>query len=72
MKKDNFLPALRFMLSCVLFLTLLGCIKPNIQLPEPLPPLIKEYKHVTLFGNSPGMKNTGVHLEPGAMTIRAR
>ena len=65
MKKDNFLPALRFMLSCVLFLTLLGCIKPNIQLPEPLPPLIKEYKHVTLFGNSPGMKNTGVHLEPG-------
>ena len=65
MKKDNFLPVLRFMLSCTLFLTLLGCVKPNIQLPEPLPPLIKEYKHVTLFGNSPGMKNTGVYLEKG-------
>jgi hypothetical protein len=69
MKKDNFFTALGFLLSCVfltlLFLTLPGCAKPNIQLPKPLPPIVKEYKHVTLLGNSPGMKNTGVHLEPG-------
>ena len=71
MKKDNFLPAVRYLLICTfltpLFLTLPGCPKPNIQLPKSLPPIVKEYKHVTLLGVSPGMKKTGVRLEPGEL-----
>jgi len=71
MKKDNFLPAIRYQPICIfltlLFLTLLGCAKPNIQMPKSLPPIVKEYKHVTLSGSSPGMRKTGVHLEPGEL-----
>jgi hypothetical protein len=69
MKKDNFLPAGRYLLICafltLLLLTLLGCATPSIQLPKPLPPIVKEYKHTTVVGGSPGMKNTGVYLKPG-------
>jgi hypothetical protein len=69
MKKDNFLPALRYLFICafltLLFLTLLGCAKPNIQMPKPLPPIVKEYKHVTVFGGRAGMKNTGVYIVSG-------
>lgn len=64
MKKDHLLMRLGFLLIFV-FLTLLGCSKPNIQLPEPLPPIVREYKHVTVHGGRAGMKNTGVHLESG-------
>ena len=69
MKKDNVLPVLGYPLICafltLLFLTHAGCAKPNILLPKPLPPIVKEYKHATVLGGSPGMKNTGVYLEPG-------
>ena len=69
MKKDNFLPAIRYLIICAfltfLFLTFLGCAKPNILMPKPLPPIVKEYKHTSVVGGSPGMKNTGVYLEPG-------
>ncbi len=69
MKRDNFLPASGFLLSStfltLLFLTLLGCAKPNIQMPEPLPPIVKEYKHVSIVGGNPGMKNTGIYIMPG-------
>ena len=69
MQKDNFLPAIRclliFAFLTLLFLTLPGCAKPNLQLPRPLPPIVKEYKHVTIVGGSAGMKDTGVYLESG-------
>jgi len=69
MQKNNFLPATRclliFAFLTLLFLTLLGCAKPNLQLKKPLPPIVKEYKHVTIVGGSAGMKNTGVYLETG-------
>jgi hypothetical protein len=69
MKKENFLPALSYLLICVfwtpLFSTLLGCAKPNIQMPKPLPPIVKEYKHATVVGGSPGVKNTGIYIEAG-------
>jgi hypothetical protein len=69
MEKDNFLPALRFLFICafltLLFLTFLGCATLNIQLPKPLPPIVKEYKNVRVFGGRAGMKNTGIYLESG-------
>jgi hypothetical protein len=69
MKKDNFFLATRFLLISafltLLFLTPLGCATPNIQLPKPLPWIVKEHKQVTVLAGSPGMKNTGVYLEPG-------
>ena len=64
MKKDNFLPALAFLLFSA-FLATLGCAKPNIQQPIPLPPIVKEYKHVSVLGGTPGMKNTGIYLKEG-------
>ena len=58
-------------LSCFLylfiasFLVMSGCSKPILKMPKSLPPVIAEYKHVTLYGNRPGMKNTGVYLRKG-------
>ena len=34
-------------------------------MPEPLPPIVKTYKHTTVHGNIPGMQNTGVYLNEG-------
>ena len=64
MKKNNFLQALGTLLICA-HLCLLGCTKPNIQPPKPLPPIVKEYKHVTVTGGTPGMKKTGIYIEDG-------
>lgn len=49
------------------FLTVLGCVTrtPNLKMPKPLPSIIKEYKHVILYGGAAGMKNTGIHLNDG-------
>jgi len=69
MKKDTFLPILRYLLLstflALLFLTHEGCATPNIQLPKPLPPIVREYKHIIVAGGSAGMKNTGVSLMAG-------
>jgi len=64
MKKDNFLPILVY-LFIFAFLTLLGCTKPNLQMPQPLPPLIREYRNVTILSNQAGMKNTRVYIQAG-------
>ncbi|MGD2186695.1 MAG: hypothetical protein PVI71_11240, partial [Desulfobacterales bacterium] len=64
MKRAKFLPALRYLLLCAL-LTLLGCATTNIQMPEPLPPIVREYKHATVFGGQAGMKDTGIYIEAG-------
>ena len=46
------------------FLILIGCSTPSIlRIPEPLPPVIKEYKHITLYGFRPGMVNTEIYLD---------
>ena len=34
-------------------------------MPEVLPPIVKEYKHMMLYGQTPGMQNTGIHLNEG-------
>lgn len=52
---------------CPLYISLIlltiGCSKPILRMPQPLPPIVKKYKHTTIHGNIPRMKNTGVHLE---------
>jgi len=60
----------RFILSfCYLFISsfllITGCSKPILKMPESLPPIIKEYKHITLYGNRPGMRNTGIYFNEG-------
>jgi hypothetical protein len=64
MKKNCFSRALGYLLICA-FLALLGCASSNIQMPEPLPPIVREYKHATVYGGQVGMKNTGVYIEAG-------
>jgi len=54
-------------LSVPSFLLITGCSKPILKMPKTLPPIIKEYKHITLYGNSPGMKNTEVYLREGEL-----
>ncbi|MBW1672812.1 MAG: caspase family protein [Deltaproteobacteria bacterium] len=57
--------------SCIfvfLFLMALGCVTTStsvLKMPESLPPIVKEYKHITLNANIPGMMNTGVYLNDG-------
>ncbi len=40
-------------------------MKPNIQMPETPPPIIKAYKHFIVHGGQRGVRNTGVHLNKG-------
>ncbi len=43
-----------------------GCsttIPPTIKMQEPLPPIIKEYRHLTLSGGQLGMRDTGIYLK---------
>ena len=56
-----------FMVHFCFFLAVLGCVTraPNLKMSKPLPSIIKEYKHVTLYGGTAYMKNTGIHLNDG-------
>ena len=64
MKWHRFLSSLFYLhISSILLIT--GCSKPILKMPKSLPPIIKEYKHITLYGNRPGMRNTGVYLHEG-------
>ena len=47
------------------FLVITGCSKPILKMPKTLPPIVKEYKHIVLYGNQPGMQNTGIYLKEG-------
>lgn len=64
MKREAFLSSL-----CCLFITsflmLAGCSKPILKMPKSLPPIIKDYNHVTVYGTHPGMKNAGVYVKEG-------
>ncbi len=55
-------------LFVLLFLTAPGCVTTSthvLKMPKSLPPIIKEYKHITLHGNIPGMINTGLYIDKG-------
>ena len=62
MKLYKFTPAF----ICLVFLNafiIQGCGKPNIQIQKPLPPFIREYKHVRVYGGVAGMKDTGIQIQ---------
>lgn len=64
MKKDK----IRGLLKCILlgaFLIMQGCTKPNIQMPETPPPIIKAYKHFVVSGGQSGLRNSGIYLNKG-------
>ena len=52
-------------LPIAFFILMSGCSQPILKMPESLPPIIKEYKHVTLRRNGPYLVNTGIHLDKG-------
>ena len=64
MKKDKIKAFFIYLLPCV-FIIYHGCAKPNIQMPETLPPIVKVYKHVVVPAEQRRMINTGVHLNEG-------
>jgi hypothetical protein len=64
MKWHRFLSSFLYLLISS-FLVITGCSKPILKIPKPLPPIIKEYKHITLYGNRPGMRNTGIYFNEG-------
>ena len=64
MKWQRFL-SLLFYPFILYFLALTGCSRPILKMPKSLPPIIKEYKHMTIHGDWPGMQNTGVYLDKG-------
>jgi hypothetical protein len=57
--------SLFFCLGASSLLMLIGCAKPIIKMPKPLPPIVKQYKHKTIHGNVASMQNTGVYLTEG-------
>jgi len=46
-------------------LILFGCSKPVLKMPEPLSPIVKKCKHITLRGGAAGMRDTGIYLNRG-------
>ena len=64
MKWHRFPSSLRFLFLFSL-LIISGCSKPILKMAETLPPIVKEYKHMTLYGQTPGMQNTRIHLNKG-------
>jgi hypothetical protein len=46
-------------------MTFLRCSKPILKMPKPLPSIVKQYKHKTIYGSFPGMQNTGIYLNEG-------
>jgi hypothetical protein len=55
-----------FSLSSIFFILFtIGCSRPILKMPEPLPPIVKEYKNTKVYGYTPGMQNTGVYLKEG-------
>jgi flagellar motor protein MotB len=66
-KKHKFCMAFLF-LSILHFLMASGCMTTStsvLKTPESFSPIIKEYKHITLNGNIPGMMNTGIYINKG-------
>jgi len=56
-----------YLIICSLLITL-GCsTAPNLKMPKSLPPIVKEYKHITFRGNHPDMVQTGIYLDKGDM-----
>jgi len=53
--------AILFLLSLIL----IGCAAPVIKMPKPMPDIVKEYKSVVVYGDKPGMHNSGVRVEEG-------
>jgi len=49
------------------FLIISGCSSSILPINknEPLPPIVKKHKSITLSGNMPGMQDTGVYLNSG-------
>lgn len=65
MKWRKFLSSF-FYLFMSLFLIYSGCSSTsNLKMTKSLPPIVKEYKHITLYGNRPGMMDTGIYLREG-------
>jgi hypothetical protein len=61
MKRSGYLWIPFFMLILLLPL-LTGCSRKALKMPDVLPPIVKQYKHMTLHGTNPGMKDTGIYL----------
>jgi hypothetical protein len=59
-------PMFWWILFCLLIIN--GCFPAsNLKMPESLPPVIRNYKHVTIPGGRAGMKSTGVYLKQGTI-----
>jgi hypothetical protein len=43
----------------------IGCSKSAFKMPKPLPPIVKQYKRISLSGRIAGMFNTGIYLNQG-------
>ena len=53
----------RFYISLFCLLMAPGCsTAPILKMPKSLPPIVKEYKHITIYGNRSGMLDTGIYL----------
>jgi hypothetical protein len=61
MKRQGFI-SLFFCIFTSFLLMLTGCSRSIVKMPKPLPSIVKKYKHITLPGDSPGMRNTRVYM----------
>ncbi len=52
------------LLGVHLFL-LAACSAPNIKMPDTLPHIVKEYKHIALYASVPGLQGTKIVLKEG-------
>lgn len=58
-------PSLSYYLFISSLLIILGCSKPVLNMPDSLPSIVKEYKHIALRAGDVGMQKTGIYLKNG-------
>ncbi len=64
MRKCDVLTRL-YSLILYVFLIAYGCASPALNMPNPRPDIIKEYKSIRVEANDPFLSNTGIYIEKG-------
>jgi len=64
MKREKIVSLANFFFICC-FLLPAGCAAPVMKMSDPLPPIVKKYKNITINSSHPGLVNTGIYLDKG-------
>ena len=62
---NNYNRVVIFVIASLVYFNLLSCSAPNVKMPQPLPSIVKQYKHIKVLGNTGRMQKSGVYVNKG-------